>query len=153
MDKKAIAKFFAYVEKTDTCWNWTGPKRGHKPRCYGTFMHNKIQYTAHRFSYELHSNEVLGKFYACHHCDNTLCVNPSHLFKGTHQDNMNDAKLKNRHHLKGKRGEQNKSAKLCEKIVLAIRNETGTARALAVKYKVHHKTIQNIKNRSNWTHI
>ena len=33
---------------------------------------------------------------ACHSCDNTYCIEESHLFHGTRKDNMQDAKRKGR---------------------------------------------------------
>lgn len=33
---------------------------------------------------------------ACHHCDNSLCYEPAHLFEGTYQQNNDDMKEKGR---------------------------------------------------------
>ena len=58
---------------------------------------NKVHMLAHRVSYQLCTGENLNSDdIICHHCDNPKCINPKHLFKGTHSDNVADKVSKNR---------------------------------------------------------
>lgn len=75
------------------CWLWTAcrDKVG-----YGRFNAEGQPMFAHRWAYEHFIGPIPEGMAACHRCDNPSCVNPAHLFPGTHVDNMRDAFEKGR---------------------------------------------------------
>ena len=74
------------VDVITGCWNWTGkPNQG-----YGNFYMYGKPYPTHRASYILFINEVPSDIMVCHKCNNGMCVNPNHLYAGTHEQNMKD---------------------------------------------------------------
>jgi hypothetical protein len=89
-------RFWAKVNKTDTCWLWTGHiDRG----CgYGKFTADwrKGSELAHRVSFYL-AHGFYPKGETCHTCDVRACVRPDHLYDGTRSDNMRDAVARKRH--------------------------------------------------------
>jgi hypothetical protein len=89
----ALDRFMGKVNKTDTCWLWTAGVKGR----YGSFSYNGKDVAAHRWIYEHHNGEIPKGLVVMHTCDNTLCVNPSHLVLGTQRDNMMDMVIKGRH--------------------------------------------------------
>lgn len=75
------------------CWVFTGPR---SRRGYGQFRGGH-QPQGSRYSWSLETGETLTRdIEICHHCDNPPCVRFSHLFKGTHAQNMADMSRKGR---------------------------------------------------------
>lgn len=84
------------VDDSSGCWNWSKCKNENG---YGIIKYLKANARASRVafwafvdnSFKIKNN---SKELVCHKCDNKSCVNPEHLFLGSHRDNMEDAELK-----------------------------------------------------------
>lgn len=144
---KTISRFWSMVNKTESCWLWTG---GKMPNGYANFhIERNKSWRVHRFSYWLANGEIPPGKGVLHKCDVRHCVNPDHLFIGSQKDNLQDCKSKGR----TTTGTRNAMARLDNESVLKIRSAVGSQRQIANMFNVHQSTVSNVINRKSWTHI
>lgn len=135
--------------KDDECWLWTANKLKKKDGSKGYGLIGKgrrgegVLY-AHRVSYEIHYGPIPKGLYVLHRCDNPQCVNPAHLFVGTHQDNMDDMDQKGRRGKTGPRAGTGAKSKLTAAQVQSILTSNLSQTKLAKKYGVGQSTISRI---------
>lgn len=131
------------------CWWWIAAASS---AGYGQlWADGKVKY-AHRVSYEMHIGEIPDGLFVCHHCDNPGCVNPEHLFVGTHTDNMHDMFRKSR---RGTTvyGQTHGMSKLTEDDVREIILDSRSQRAIAADFGIHQTNVSLIKRRKAWAHV
>lgn len=143
------SKFWSKVDKTDTCWLWTGNKNA---KGYGRVELRGTGLLAHRVMLfwfgriptleKMRSNRA---GITLHSCDVPSCVNPEHLRIGTAAENMADIFARQR--MPSKAGEQASLAKLTnrEALDVLVAAKAGVSRAaLAEKFGVNRSSIDNI---------
>lgn len=128
------------------CWRYTGfiSRSG-----YGTFSDERSKpYQAHRFHFEMIHGVQPPEIHICHRCDNRACVNPEHLFAGTHAENMADRNAK------GRQSRSRKQAKLTDEQARTIKfNDHRPHDAIAASYGISRTTVSYIKSGRRWPHI
>lgn len=130
-------------DEVTNCWTWTGSTNGR----YGHTYVDGVRWFVHRAAFKFLKGIDPKNMLVCHKCDNPLCINPDHLFLGTHKDNTADMIAKGRGKLYLYKGVNHSWAKFDEKTVKLIREagEAGLSRASIARYfKVSPTTISNI---------
>lgn len=135
----------------DACWVWSSCINDGG---YGKAKINGKMVLAHRLSHVLLIGNIPEGMHVLHRCDNRVCVNPEHLFLGSHQDNMDDRDTKNRGNVA--RGSRLPQARLNEHQVSQIRRllqQGVTQTVLAEQFNTSQKNISAINCRKRWKHV
>lgn len=166
-----LERFEAKVspEPNTGCWIWTGAsiKAG-----YGYAVVGGKTVRAHKASFEHFKHKVPDGLCVCHSCDNRWCVNPDHLWLGTHKQNAEDRDRKGRLDFNkcapgwsnvGKSGTEAPGAKLTPELVRQLRAEYAgrpkklyrgcaplSQRGLAAKYGIAQTTCGAILRGEIW---
>ena len=142
-----------WPEPMSGCWLWGGATSNG----YARFKFGNSEIRGHRWMYEF----VFGKIPAGDHhgttcvlhlCDNPACVNPDHLFLGSHSDNMSDMKAKGRSaRLIGSRNGRQKISDSDTHRMFELRSIGWTYSKIASEF---HSFVSNIgrimKNYDDW---
>lgn len=136
-----------FTTPTTGCWEWTASKTA----CgYGCIREGNKTLYAHHVAWRMHFGDISSGMCVCHTCDNPACVNPAHLWLGTHAENMADKVRKRRQ----QHGEAKFGSKLRVEQVHAIREAytgvRGQQKALAEQYGVSNNTIRAIVFGRKW---
>lgn len=147
------------------CWEWQAYTRddGYARMGIGKSCKKEL---CHRVSWVLHNGEINDGLLVCHKCDNPKCVNPKHLFLGTHLDNALDKISKGRDnpaigdrnitrkHPEKFQGEKNGGAKLTQQKVDEIRKihalRKYKQKELAAMFQMSVIQIDRIVNFRSW---
>lgn len=114
---------------------------------YGVVGWRRKTALAHRVAWELKNGPIPLGLYACHKCDVRSCINPSHMFLGTHKDNADDKVAKGR---SGRVPNNKHRARLSLDQVKTIRSDPRCGRELARAFGVSYSTISMVRNGRTW---
>ena len=154
--KPLAERFFSHVEKTDGCWLWTGSTDVFGYGKMTMRKPNKRPVATHRISWEIHFGAIPAGLLVCHKCDNPPCVNPDHLFLGTHADNNADMMRKGRQVITPMPGEKNQSAKLTEdqaREAIELRKQGQTLKQIGDRFHVSFSCIHLLVTGKKWAHL
>lgn len=140
-------RFWEKVNKTDSCWLWTGSKNN---TGYGRVGVRGKLLLAHRVSFEMVNGKIKKGMNVLHKCDIPSCVNPNHLWLGSHKENMKDMYKKGR----ACTGEDRPQSKLTIKKVEYIRERYKigdiSQRELAKEIGISQPILCQVINKKRW---
>lgn len=152
------------MENPSGCWVFGGFAQ---PKGYALIrVGAATKQLVHRVSWYLHNGPIPDGMCVCHKCDNPPCVNPSHLFLGTRDDNNKDRARKGRSarlnptHLHGRiypSGAKGPRTTLTANQVREIRARYAAGgvsqEALAAQFGTTQTNISLIVRRKHWGYV
>lgn len=144
-----LPRFLNNIEISDSgCWEWTASilRNG-----YGNFSVNNKVTCVHRWAYQHYIGPIQKGLFVCHSCDNRKCVNPDHLFIGTHGDNIRDASKKGR--LKNiKRNPHHLTESQVVEIIKLLQFSKAYS-SIAKIFSISRQAIYLIDHNRSWKHL
>lgn len=144
-------------EPNSGCQIWLS--RSRNPYGHGQMGVNGKTIMAHRVAWICAHGHIPAGMLVLHRCDTPGCINPNHLFLGTHQDNEDDKVRKGRQ-ARGEKlahprasGEKNGNSKLTANEVRAIRAMNAPQRRIAEQFGVTQAIISKIKRNEVWINV
>jgi len=162
--ERAKLLFLNRVHKTESCWLWKGSLNNLRGG-YGYLKTNGVMYRAHRLAWLLFKGKVPRSLQVCHTCDVRACVNPDHLYLGSHEENIRDAVLRGRM-ASGKNhglhkhpearafGERNGMAQFTSREAELIRQLAKSGKPssqIAKEFHASYRAVHRIVNRESYT--
>ena len=141
--KRSIKSKQVVVESLGECWETSRERQ--------LISYRNKHMLAHRIAYTISKGQIDEGMIVRHKCDNDKCINPEHLELGTHQDNMNDRRIRGRIC----KGEKHHSAVLTSLSAMEIFNLQGkeTMTSVAKRFGITKQCVSRIWKRKSWKSI
>lgn len=150
--RNTVDDVFAFAKPVESgCWEWT---KALSTKGYGVFTIEDRWTLAHRAAFISRNGPIADEMLVLHRCDNPKCINPDHLFLGSHSDNMKDCISKGRR--PPKTGSRNKMSRFKEADIIemrAMRSQGAMIKDIAKKFSTSKNHVSAILNRRSWSHV
>lgn len=146
--------YYSMPEPNSGCLLWIGG--GNNLTGYGRVWDSEQheRRPAHVVAWEqANGRKVPPGLFVCHRCDVRLCIEPRHLFLGTHDDNMKDMARKGRGRSGNVRGSTHGQSILTEDQVSCIRRDRRRASLIAKEHGIAVATVYNLRCGRGWRHV